>query len=280
MDPFWNAFHRHDGRQAEAARIQQEDDDYELAIQMATSGDNNLLDDGGDGADDPMARDAADRANWTVCVACNDHGQNFVPECRHPYCGDCLGHVFTQAMNDENLFPPRCCQREIALQDARPMLKGELATQFEAKAVEYRTLDRTYCSNMQCGAFIPPDPTTSGLFGIRYARCLQCSQFTCKGCKNVYHYGPCAVDIGLEQLRATAQGEVACVAMSSATSAEGTGCRRPAVAHSGTKSASSSAQKYSSIASKEWVLVSQFGIVAESDRWPGSYSTLLIARTP
>ncbi|RAH80840.1 hypothetical protein BO86DRAFT_419760 [Aspergillus japonicus CBS 114.51] len=59
--------------------------------------------------------------------------------------------------------------------------------------VEFTTTDRIYCSNLDCGRFIPPAQITFNL-----AHCLACDKMTCSTCKSVFHQGEdCPEDMAL-----------------------------------------------------------------------------------
>ncbi|KAK6431394.1 hypothetical protein LTR95_012445 [Oleoguttula sp. CCFEE 5521] len=121
---------------ATIARHEQLRLDEEFAIQLFTSGDNAGTDVAVNEDDDPMAVDVVvDRSAWTRCVVCDHHGDNFLPACSHPYCPQHLGDLFRHSMDDENLFPPRCCQQEISINQARAVLDVELVATFEVKCV-------------------------------------------------------------------------------------------------------------------------------------------------
>ncbi|KAK6402721.1 hypothetical protein LTR95_019040, partial [Oleoguttula sp. CCFEE 5521] len=117
---------------ATIARYEQERLDEEFAIQLFTSGNNAGTDEAVNEDDDPMAVNVViDRSAWTRCVVCDHHGNNFLPACSHPYCPEHLGDVFRHSMDDENLFPPRCCRQEISINQARAVLDVELVATFE-----------------------------------------------------------------------------------------------------------------------------------------------------
>jgi hypothetical protein len=70
------------------------------------------------------SRKAKDKPMLGHCVACGDEKDFFdvarVP-CRngHEYCRGCLAELFRLSMNDETLFPPRCCSEPIPLEHVR-----------------------------------------------------------------------------------------------------------------------------------------------------------------
>ncbi|KZL65447.1 IBR finger domain-containing protein [Colletotrichum tofieldiae] len=77
--------------------------------------------------------------------------------CRDMYCSDCLRNLFESSINDEALFPSRCCGHTVPIEDIlENLFSEEFVETFRAKLVEYLTTDRTYCHIPTCSAFIPP----------------------------------------------------------------------------------------------------------------------------
>ncbi|TQV92925.1 IBR finger domain-containing protein [Cordyceps javanica] len=134
----------------------------------------------------------ADDGLEQVCAACSEPlGDELAVSapCGHNYCPDCLTCLFESATTDESLFPPRCCKQPIPLDATRKWLPEELIIEFERKALEFTTLDRTYCSNVQCSLFIPPRQIVSDR-----GYCESCEQWTCTICKSPEHGGMCPDD--------------------------------------------------------------------------------------
>ncbi|KAG6096552.1 hypothetical protein E4U31_005382, partial [Claviceps sp. LM219 group G6] len=80
------------------------------------------------------------------CVACTSEvasTDSIRCHCSHDYCGDCITSLFSAAINDESLFPPRCCKEPIPLDLCEPFLSTTLLRTYEAKKLEYGTLDKT-----------------------------------------------------------------------------------------------------------------------------------------
>lgn len=119
--------------------------------------------------------------------------------CNHEYCRDCLQGLFTAAIQDDSLFPPKCCRQPITLPKVRIYLTSDLVRQYEAKKIEYDTLDKTYCSNASCSRFIEIDDATHD----RVA-CEDCQQVTCTMCKGNMHMGDCPKDKSLQATLALA----------------------------------------------------------------------------
>ncbi|KAG6177675.1 hypothetical protein E4U36_007052 [Claviceps purpurea] len=65
--------------------------------------------------------------------------------CSHDYCRDCMANLFNAAIGDESLFPPRCCKMAIPIDLVQSCLSAELLATYEAKKLEYMTLNGTYC---------------------------------------------------------------------------------------------------------------------------------------
>lgn len=139
------------------------------------------------------------------CIACGDsHDENSVAKakCRHTYCADCIVGLFTAAMTDESLFPPRCCKKPIPLEDIINYVDNEFATEFRKKEVEFTTINRVYCSLPTCSKFIPPSDINSDL-----GHCRGCGSETCAICKNAGHNGPCPEDSSKKEVLDLAKTE-------------------------------------------------------------------------
>lgn len=131
------------------------------------------------------------------CVACNDQ---FPPlallrsSCSHEYCRSCLLGLVRSSLQDESLFPPRCCGQTIPVEQGR-WFSPQLVGQFQARKLEFDTPNRTYCSEPSCSTFIPP-PFING----ETATCPRCARRTCIHCKGAYHTGVCPSDIASQQV--------------------------------------------------------------------------------
>ena len=90
------------------------------------------------------------------CVACFDlvTRNDPVTPCAHPYHVECLTELFTIAMQDESLMPPRCCGQAIPVALAKLTIPKTI--EFNAKLLEFSTTNRLYCHRSTCSAFIPP----------------------------------------------------------------------------------------------------------------------------
>lgn len=144
------------------------------------------------------------------CVACGDTKDPVdlsKAPCEHEYCGDCLTHLFQDAMDTEFLFPPQCCKHPIPFEENRHFLDAEVARKFPEKELEYSTSNRTYCHNPLCVSFIPQNRHEDSV-----AVCGECDARTCIACKRASHDGDCPDDAELQEVlrMAEAQGWQRC----------------------------------------------------------------------
>lgn len=155
------------------------------------------------------AEPVIERRKCTTCwgaVPVNDLAR--VP-CSHEHCRGCLRDLFSRCLTDESLFPPQCCRQEIRLGAFASALPPQLVSTFFAKALEYRTLNRTYCANGKCSRFLVPSVDIQD----DVATCPECRTRTCASCKRRGHAAPCTQDEDLHGLLAMAkeEGWMACV---------------------------------------------------------------------
>ena len=136
---------------------------------------------------------AATRRNKTIseqkeCISCQEVKEVAQVSCRHLHCRDCIRQLFTDAIVDETLFPPRCCRQHIPVSMVRHFLKSQLTARFEQKAIEYGTLNRTYCCDPSCATFVD-----SSRIHDAAGTCPEsdCERQTCILCKREAHSGTC-----------------------------------------------------------------------------------------
>ncbi|RMD42692.1 hypothetical protein DV735_g2460, partial [Chaetothyriales sp. CBS 134920] len=125
--------------------------------------------------------------NGGVCGACQEPKPFFdliQAPCQHEYCLDCLRDLFNASLTDEGLFPPRCCRTPIPLKSVAIYMPKQLKDTFAEKEIEFSTLNRTYCSQATCSAFINPANISKDI-----ATCQKCSTQTCSICKAAAHIG-------------------------------------------------------------------------------------------
>ncbi|KAL1959908.1 hypothetical protein VTO42DRAFT_576 [Malbranchea cinnamomea] len=139
------------------------------------------------------------------CSVCLDNFRRwevFPLQCGDIYCRVCLKTLFMRATKDESLFPPRCCRQKIPLTlIAKDMTANEIEV-FKSSEMEFSTVDRTYCSNVDCGKFIPPTQIRAGR-----AECGYCDSLTCAMCKNAFHLEDCPADPALQETLTLARAQ-------------------------------------------------------------------------
>jgi hypothetical protein len=133
------------------------------------------------------------------CVACEEQlpaRDVILASCGHCYCGSCVSIMFNTAVSDESCYPARCCANiPISIEHAKKFLDPGFEETYEAKGVEFNTVDRTYCSDPECSAFIPP----AWIRGYT-AECPSCGGETCVTCKAPIHERDCPTDLDLAAL--------------------------------------------------------------------------------
>ncbi|RGP76459.1 e3 ubiquitin- ligase arih1 [Fusarium sporotrichioides] len=109
------------------------------------------------------------------CVICQcdfTSTQTLESPCSHHWCQECLVRHIKICLGDESRFPPACCKQALPIKAGELVSQG-IVDQIQKKAVEFSTVDRTYCSDAACSTFIPPK-SINGRFG----RCPQCEKQT------------------------------------------------------------------------------------------------------
>ena len=121
------------------------------------------------------------------CIACQEAKRLFevvlVP-CNHHYCRECVQVLFSAALTDESLFPPRCCRQSIPIELVSVFLTKRIKDEFELKKIEFSTPNRTYCCRSSCSAFV-----ASAGIADDVATCPECSTQTCTICNSQAHVG-------------------------------------------------------------------------------------------
>ena len=201
------------------AELEQEDDQltcllHSLALQDMDEGEFSIVFDdkrAGTGSQDIgegsstsiKGKDRALPVATQACVACGKEEFEFVvAPCSHDYCKGCIRQLFKAAATDESLFPVRCCRQPIPLALVQWHLDVDLIEQFEQKAIELGTTDRTYCSDHSCSMFIHPDSIKGHI-----AVCGTCRRQTCVTCKCRAHQGDCPNDEELQGFLRSAKVE-------------------------------------------------------------------------
>ncbi|KAF4809471.1 hypothetical protein CGCSCA5_v011432 [Colletotrichum siamense] len=126
-----------------------------------------------------------DRPETRFCISCTkdyDPSNFYLASCDHIYCATCLQKLFQLSLVDESLFPPRCCRKPIPTDQVQHVIPTQLMQEFVAKEIEFSTVNRTYCHQPQCSAFIPPTSIEGDI-----ATCPACQAKTCVLCKRMEH---------------------------------------------------------------------------------------------
>lgn len=144
------------------------------------------------------------KRHCTGCFLYKLKEECFTAPCGDHYCKPCIIDMFQAATKDESLYPPGCCQKHIPLSSVSSLLDAKLYLEFNMKAIEYRTKDRTYCHKPYCGAFIPPEQPHEK-YKSNAVKCTKCDFWTCTKCKHANHYGTCdeAMDAPVVELGKT-----------------------------------------------------------------------------
>lgn len=162
----------------------------------------------GTGYNDSVKHGNGPRTSQCVCCMTNFTSQETVTcRCSHIYCHDCLGDFFRRALTDESTFPPKCCNQPIPVDDddIKAVLGESLIAEYRDKKEELETQDRTYCSNQECSAWIPPRHFEAE---IGVAKCPKCQASTCTVCKSAAHEGAdCPEDEGTKTILDLAKQE-------------------------------------------------------------------------
>ncbi|CEL61698.1 putative E3 ubiquitin-protein ligase ARI2 OS=Arabidopsis thaliana GN=ARI2 PE=2 SV=1 [Rhizoctonia solani AG-1 IB] len=147
--------------------------------------------------------DGRDEAECIICTGLT--AAAYRAPCGCFYDQNCIIALFTKAMNDESLFPPRCCTKIISLDQVRSILSPEFIQKFEEKEKEFGTPNRLYCSNSACSSFLGGAATTER--DKTDLTCSTCLISTCSFCKGVAHaaHVPCKNDAAAQQLLALSE---------------------------------------------------------------------------
>ncbi|KAM5343529.1 hypothetical protein ACJ41O_012066 [Fusarium nematophilum] len=110
-------------------------------------------------------------------------------------CRDQFPQLSACSLQDESLFPPRCCGQHIPIEGNSRFLSPELVGEYRAKKVEFETPNRTYCSDPFCSTFVPPQFIADDV-----AHCPRCGRRSCVHCKGAWHKGICPSDSASQEV--------------------------------------------------------------------------------
>ncbi|KAL6870554.1 hypothetical protein J3F83DRAFT_736752 [Trichoderma novae-zelandiae] len=139
------------------------------------------------------ARPATKTGQRRRCIVCSEDFP-FVDTlrcpCSHDYCRGCLSNYISKAIDDESIFPPRCCGQPIPIDGVnRIFIPAHLIGKYRAKELEFSSEKRTYCHVPTCSAFIPTQ-----FIQDEVATCIKCRSKTCVICREASHAGDCPKD--------------------------------------------------------------------------------------
>ncbi|KAF7871605.1 hypothetical protein EAF04_003712 [Stromatinia cepivora] len=138
----------------------------------------------------------------TICHEQQDYKQTALLMCGCAYCSSCIKIRFTRATEAEYMFPAECCDQTIDLSSIRSFLTADILRDYEAKAIEYGSTDRTYCANRDCLTFIVKESIQGSK---AFCTNSPCDTVTCVKCKGKWHEGYCPADEALQLVLAEAE---------------------------------------------------------------------------
>jgi hypothetical protein len=105
-------------------------------------------------------------------------------------CGECLGKLFVQAINDPGLMPPSCCKLEMDLNVAELVLSSVDCERFQKARLELLTpVDKKmYCTSETCSEFLLLDLVDTSETGGFFS-CPACRKNLCARCRKTGHWG-------------------------------------------------------------------------------------------
>lgn len=145
---------------------------------------------------------ANDNEETVHCAVCHDEfdvENSITLLCDHYYCRQCLNNHILAAVENLDIFPPRCCGFEITniRNELEAWVRPGLLERLENMMLEYNTKDRIYCSDTKCSYFIAPQYVENSV-----ARCPRCYRATCVKCRAVNHTAHCRRDEAMEKILA------------------------------------------------------------------------------
>ncbi|KAK0479892.1 hypothetical protein EDD18DRAFT_1206739 [Armillaria luteobubalina] len=154
----------------------------------------------------PLSTRPPSPSTSSQCVICGDRlrvQRSFRAPCGDQYCHGCLRDLVQASINDESLYPVRCCGRPLVEGDFLPLLSFVLRSRFQIKSRELGTpaMSRVYCQNPICSAFLG---SSEGRDGDMV--CTACGTAVCPSCKQNAHRGEnCVENAAIQDLHALAR---------------------------------------------------------------------------
>ena len=137
---------------------------------------------------DLMAIPLREPSKTKECASCFDdvpEGSSVDLSCKHSYCPECFSQHIITSMQNENLWPPRCCLQPIPRNSILRHLSKEQVLEFGTKEREYSTpaKDRWYCLQPTCTKWFEPN------VGASWTQCPHCKFKMCSLCRGKTHSG-------------------------------------------------------------------------------------------
>lgn len=153
--------------------------------------------------------ESKDSDDWSdifkACGICGDETSSMEflrMACGELYCDDCIIRLFKAAVNDESLFPPKCCKEAIPFGKVHHLFTREFQALFHDREMEFGAHVRIYCHKRTCSQFIGHCVSEA-----RKVVCPHCGSETCMDCKAAAHDGACPEDPAMISLMETAAQE-------------------------------------------------------------------------
>ncbi|KAE9407501.1 hypothetical protein BT96DRAFT_104390 [Gymnopus androsaceus JB14] len=148
--------------------------------------------------------------------------------CQHDFCASCLAQHIETCIDNEIMFPPRCCGQVISLtgnarsspsvenliqslDDLNFGIESALGARLQTKANELDVLpkDRLYCPNPRCAVFIGSWSSLKrgqNSTSSKSHQCPACSERVCIFCRDLAHTEtPCSSHLSAEEKLAESQ---------------------------------------------------------------------------
>lgn len=136
------------------------------------------------------------------CASCLEEISNsklIALACQHKYCASCFSQLVSTTLQNENLFPPKCCLQEIPFKLINSNVRLDLKTSFKQKAKEFAVPagERWYCPSARCAKWIDPGKM---MVSAGSSKCPHCRIRICPTCRGAEHadHEDCPQDFGLE----------------------------------------------------------------------------------
>lgn len=144
-----------------------------------------------------------DFRDCAVCLEAADMAVMVRVPCNHWYCRDDIQGAFQSALEGRPSRPFQCCGQDVPI-TLYPNPSADFQRRYVAMELEHTTPNPIYCSNRNCGLFVPP----TNYRGPDHAVCDACGYDTCRLCRNPAHRGGvCPQDEGVRQVERLATQE-------------------------------------------------------------------------